>query len=321
MNTAQIVGASLGGGVGLLALIGGAVAVYMKFLSPKKLSLLQKQFAEQERLFSTFKVPSYNIRDRIQYPVYYINLDRDVKRNDALVSQFARYGVKYTRVPAVYGKTLPSLVKGTYKGIDFQNPGLSPGRVFKGALSPGEVGCTLSHFMSIYEGYKAGHEYIVVMEDDIKLDLMPFWKADLPRILSEVKEDWNIIQLTTSNYPNTYFQTGYRSLPWNSNFWGAQAYVINRAGMENVLAKAFKGERYKLKVADELIYELAGKTRTLSIPLFYAADVASTIGNPDIISLAQGIKTLSYYNTILDATGRQYSRRRNTFWTTTIGEK
>jgi hypothetical protein len=237
-------------------------------------------------------------RDRIIYPVYYINLDRDVQRNNEMIEQFSKYHITNpTRIQAIYGKGFNSLKKGEDQGIKFTN-------TFK--LSAGELGCTLSHLCAIRKGYEDGHEFIVVMEDDAGLDLIPYWPFDLPVLIGNIKEDWNVIQMTCSTYSS--FNNDNIITPWKSNYYGTAAYVINRKGMSNVLSQLYingvfvldkqKNPKFTKKsgVSDRLIYESAGKTFTLNKSLFFTLDVKSTIKSYNRSKFIKNtINTLKYY--------------------------
>src|SRR3990167_965362 len=129
---------------------------------------------------------------QVNLPVLYINLDRDKDRKKYMEFQFQEYNIKTERVSAVYGKNLKSL-KHSSPGeeISFVNN-------YSG-LSPGEVGCTLSHLKAIRIAYEKGYDMVLIAEDDCCFDLIPFWPHSIEDIVKTAPNDWEILQLSTLN--------------------------------------------------------------------------------------------------------------------------
>lgn len=97
--------------------------------------------------------------------VFLINLDKEKDRLAAADAQLKQLGVKYERIPAVYGKNLPQAVQD--KAVDRFRWWCVVGRPCR----PGEIGCALSHY-SIYRRVVAngGREPVCILEDDVLLD-------------------------------------------------------------------------------------------------------------------------------------------------------
>lgn len=136
--------------------------------------------------------------------IYLINLDtRPEKLLDSL-QQLARFGIVPQRFAAIYGWHLPldcypdlgvKFAPGMWKGIEnalyispegyFHFVGLCEEfydkTVFSSWLTPGAIGCTLSHLSVLQDAYDAGYNTIWVLEDD-------FTVAKDPHVLSEVIE-------------------------------------------------------------------------------------------------------------------------------------
>ena len=92
--------------------------------------------------------------------VFYINLDKDTDRREHMEKQLTSLGFEYERFPAVDGRN-PEIETDYDEKI-----ALRKNRV---ALTPGELGCAMSH-RALYEKIvKENIDYMLIMEDDVKL--------------------------------------------------------------------------------------------------------------------------------------------------------
>lgn len=263
-----------------------------------------------DELYSTLKKYNKqhnNIINRINLPVYYINLDKDINRNLFMVKQFKKYGVKATRISAVYGKNFNSIQYGDVYGVKFTN-------IYD--LTFPELGCTLSHLVAIKTSFDNNDEIAVILEDDVSIELMPFWYSDLPDILKNVNAD--IIQLSNSscNINNTKIIS-----PYTLNCYGTFAYAIKRNGMKNILDKVYTNGTYNIANynidiknikntennsvynkydgrADRFLFKFFGISEMINIPLFFTTNVKTTIHTSDIndeLAITKSIESLKYY--------------------------
>ncbi|MCG8271051.1 glycosyltransferase family 25 protein [Aquamicrobium sp. NLF2-7] len=89
--------------------------------------------------------------------VYYINLDRSPERRAWFTKQAEALGLDLVRVPAVDGRELPAAELDRWRQLSEGNK----------ILSPGEIGCFLSH-RKAWEMVLAGQEkWAFIAEDDI----------------------------------------------------------------------------------------------------------------------------------------------------------
>ncbi|MET3794136.1 glycosyltransferase family 25 protein [Aquamicrobium terrae] len=89
--------------------------------------------------------------------VYYINLDRSPERRAWFTQQAEALGLDLVRVPAVDGRELPAAELDHWRQLSEGNK----------VLSPGEIGCYLSH-RKAWEAVLAGDEkWAFIAEDDI----------------------------------------------------------------------------------------------------------------------------------------------------------
>ncbi len=122
--------------------------------------------------------------------IYVITLPDSLDRQQFIKSQFDSHNTPFEFVSAVYGKGLTETEKENlydYKKAKF----------FSRELTPGEIGCSLSH-RSIYEKMvKEGTERAVILEDDITLRPDFF---DLLHALGELPIKKYIIKLERFNW-------------------------------------------------------------------------------------------------------------------------
>ena len=114
----------------------------------------------------------------IDYPVLYINLDKDKKRRVVLEKDLNKLNMDYSRIDAIYGKNLHNK---QYRLKVSKLLGVHPSKLhpnywmdrrnFK-TMSMNEtnilarVGAYLSHLKSVKYAYDNGYDKIMIMEDD-----------------------------------------------------------------------------------------------------------------------------------------------------------
>jgi glycosyl transferase family 25 len=107
-------------------------------------------------------------------PVLLINLDGSVERLRKAAAQLEAAGVCFERLPAVDGRKLSETERARLAPWDR--------RAFFKPLSPGEIGCYLSHLAALERIVKEGWPRALVLEDDFILTL------DFPSRLRELLE-------------------------------------------------------------------------------------------------------------------------------------
>lgn len=210
------------------------------------------------------------LKDKLNIPVYYINLDKSTDRKDFMEKQFKDIGItNYHRVPGVNGSNITDInIGNNLDGVNFIN--LNPN------LSKSEVGCTLAHLKAIRTAYENNEEYALIMEDDCSLELLPFWKGDLKLIINNnIPKDWEIAQLFTFSCQNIdkYKEYSFNNLP-NCKGNSSCVYVINKKGMETILNNYYDKDKKVFivtTVADIQPYQ-STKTYFINIPLFIPLD-------------------------------------------------
>ena len=106
-------------------------------------------------------------------------------------------------------------------------------------VAANSVCCTLSHWLAIHAFFQEdGAEYLLVLEDDVSFDLVPFWPGTLSQFLdlaSEVHPGWHVLNLAPSNWRNV--SQWLRHDPFveydfaggGQRFFGAVMYAVRRS--------------------------------------------------------------------------------------------
>ena len=244
--------------------------------------------------------------NKINVPIYYINLNKSSQRKKFMEEQFGLYNItNYKRIVGVDGKQLKNTFKDNIHRTTFTNN--------YSELSKNEVGCLLSHLKAIKTAYDNNLDQVLILEDDCSLDLMFFWEDKLTSLLNKLnKSDWEIFQLYTGNCidfnsKKCTLQTG------KKDCWGCVAYLINRKGMEKIinfiktnnqneilLGKYFNNKLYPTRgQSDIFLYQIA-KTYSLDTPLFCTnnSNLQSTIltyHNTDQFAINISNKIIKHY--------------------------
>ena len=177
---------------------------------------------------------------------YYINLDRSTDRKESIEKEFEIYNVKnYERFPAVDGSKLDSLKEGEITGYKYSND--------YPKLSKGELGASLSHLTAIKKAYEKGIDYVIILEDDVKFTLMPYWKKNLSEIIEEVPKDFDILLLTFQDFgKNKNNEDKIYKRPTNNSVQSSVCYLVSRRGMEKVHNLFFSDKTISFRKEDEL---------------------------------------------------------------------
>lgn len=231
-------------------------------------------------------IENFNSNNKIDIPIFYINLDRSIDRKKYMEDQFKKFNINnYTRISALDGNKIKNTSKDEIDDIYFINN-------YKNLLK-NEIGCLLSHIKTIKKAYEDGHKEVLILEDDTSLSLMYFWEDKLSNIIKKnVLNDWEIIQLysPTCNNLNTNENkfTKNNSIDDNNCCWSTTSYLINKKGMEKILnninynpiilGNIYNNKLYPFKgQADIFLYALTN-TYCSNVPLFYPnINIESTI--------------------------------------------
>lgn len=199
-------------------------------------------------------------------PVLWINLDTETDRQDHMNGLFDYYEIENTRISAIDAR-------GDNDATEFLH-----GR-FPELITPGELGCTMSHLKAIkHFYYETDLDYIIICEDDIVFDTVQYWPFTWSGYLSSVPYDWDVLQCAITSTKNLRANLHPRLI----NDFCAAFYVITRHHAEKLIKHHVKGDKYRLDqkikpraTSEEIIYNSGV---TYSMPLFtYRYDFDSGI--------------------------------------------
>lgn len=130
-----------------------------------------------------------------QPPCFLINLDRNPERLVAATAALAQIGLMPERVPAVEGRALGEVALRVHDAAALATIGRR--------LSPGEVGCFLSHVACAQLIVERDLPFALVLEDDVAL--APDTGADLVALLDLVaSRDFDLVNLGRA--PSKFFR-------------------------------------------------------------------------------------------------------------------
>jgi glycosyl transferase family 25 len=192
--------------------------------------------------------------------VFVVNLDRDTERLAHMQALLGGMGIAYERIAAVDGRVLTAEVRAA----------ASP------ELSPGEIGCLMSH-RAAWERIAAGSErYALILEDDIFVAPILSMFADGD---GWIPPDADVVKLeTTRDHVHVDRNAGgtvgdRRLLRLRSTHPGSAAYVISAAAARDLLRRSAQLTR----PVDAVLFELPdGEARGLIV---YQVDPAVCIQN------------------------------------------
>jgi GR25 family glycosyltransferase involved in LPS biosynthesis len=204
--------------------------LYIMFIVYQKIEYkyLIKKREEYKKQLSNQKI-NYPINKLNNIPILFINMDKDKDRLKNITSQIKKYNIQNIyRIPGVNGKE-----------INFEGDNLgdfSFTNNFSNLLtSKSELGCTLSHIRAIKYAYDNNLGTVMIIEDDVSFELMPYWKKSLKEIINEAPKDWKVIQL----YSNCKL---FKCIDCNKFVdskkeycSGSVAYTINKKGQEYII--------------------------------------------------------------------------------------
>ena len=205
--------------------------------------------------------------------IYWINLNRATERRkhmEKLLKDPAFDLVEKIRVNAV--DATHSMKKIT---LPVENVLSSNTRV-----NTKEYGCLVSHLDAIRMFSKSTFNTAIILEDDVSLDMKPYWHKTIQQVMEEAPKDWEILRLHHTNVNQTEL---YKKLTYpcykltypcytkksrnlkikNKNQycnWGSASYLIHkRAALK--LARLWNGKTYELPpntahVTDYILYDL-----------------------------------------------------------------
>jgi len=190
-------------------------------------------------LLILLKTPSRTILSQ-NFDVYVINMAKNTQRMAHFDAQYRKSDLAsrpYIRFEAINGKAMGDSLKQyvsprVYMGLEMYDR--TKTRVGDSHLTPGMIGCYLSHY-AVYENIRdSGVPYAIIFEDDATIDPLIYKKI----VKSIVEEDgtfpldWDIILLGHICHKCKEATPHYKVPKY---FWGLHGYIISQKGVETML--------------------------------------------------------------------------------------
>jgi GR25 family glycosyltransferase involved in LPS biosynthesis len=194
----------------IIVLVVCAVSIYVW-------AMLDNAERYQDAIYLYAKCFPDKVLNKLNIPVYYINLDRSTERKEALESHVSEFQIPdVRRVEAFDAKYLGRT--NSYNFSDNTVVQLVQQRI------PGKLNyqaCLLSHLKAIDAAYKDGREYALIVEDDVNLLSVAILGKESLLDLAKSNTTGRVLQLyRMTKKTNKYFENG------------AVAYLVDRAAMK-----------------------------------------------------------------------------------------
>lgn len=140
-----------------------------------------------------------------QVPVYCINIPSHTKRRSLIQAQADQLGIHVTFLDGVMcgtslSKDVPPNTTHAVRGVTFVVP-CNKVLLPKYRLTYGELGCTLAHVRAFYDIVQhTTSTWAVVIEDDVSLAVIPYWKNTLNSIVSSAPSGTDIVRFGASSW-------------------------------------------------------------------------------------------------------------------------
>ena len=211
-------------------------------------------------------IEKYNIPiKKICYPIYYINMDKNIERKEYCENQLSKISDNFIRVSGIVGKNIKNKKGCKIEDINFIND--------YEHLSHGELGCFLSHIKAINLSYDKGDKMAIICEDDVYTEPYKFFQ-NIEEIVKNAPKDWECLQLFSLNIKIDVGSKNIKYIKYEPEYYGCVSYLISRFGMKKILdtlnypyhIKRIKDNFPQFGVIDEWLYSIL-KTYTLSPPI------------------------------------------------------
>lgn len=197
-----------------------------------------------------------------------------------MLAAFTRYGCSAIRIAAIDGRDEATTEK----------------NITTSGVSPLEAATLASHLLAIVAAYESGAAEVLVMEDDVSFELIAKWPEAWTRMREALPHGYGALQLCVGQEPGRlhqlYLSAGDMVRYAAPAFWSTGAYLIDRRGMQAVLAAfgarpPFNARSFSLShVADELLLASIAREPSINgpwvarLPTFFS-DVSDSLIHPN----------------------------------------
>jgi GR25 family glycosyltransferase involved in LPS biosynthesis len=200
---------------------------------------------------------------------YWINVDKNEKRQSFMNKQFKHLKLQNYRVSAITPNDFDNLLAHN-KPLTCKHPGCNSCEY--------EYACISSHIKALQmclENSTDTNEWFVILEDDIYLPFL----IDYDKLIKDVPKDAELIQTLVLYGPTvktlyTYHKQGLKFLKWQYLLPSTGMYIISHKGAEKLVKMFFKDGKYDFSlspyqiVADVTLYSCIN-SYVYTFPLAY----------------------------------------------------
>jgi GR25 family glycosyltransferase involved in LPS biosynthesis len=141
-------------------------------------------------------------------PIFYINLDRSIQRNERMIESLNKLDNKFYRVSGVDSYNIDKNALNLNESSCNRVAGYKEYEEFKYQIKPNlkfnprqkEIAIILSHLRALKYAAEnnSSSDYSIIMEDDMSFQYISDWKKQIQTIIEDCPSDWKIIKLHTS---------------------------------------------------------------------------------------------------------------------------
>lgn len=143
--------------------------------------------------------------------VFYLNMDKDIDRNENMISQFKKYNISnYERIGGAVIDFIPDFSYWRNFNSQFINE----------KYVKGQLGCRNTHWRAVEEAYKRGYNRVMIFEDDVTI------KEDPNKILNE--------NISSNTFWDMIYYGGTEEPHFGGQIVCAHAYALNRKLIEEI---------------------------------------------------------------------------------------
>jgi hypothetical protein len=200
-----------------------------------------------------------------------ITLPEASDARDRVATEFEDLGyIEYSFVPGFQKENVDSVLIGSSK---------SP------VLEKRQLAATIAHIQAIKHWIESTTEQIaIIMEDDISMELIPFWSFSWKEFYERLPEKFDIIQLCVLK--PKLGEIKFKPRHFDNSYTSAACYLITRSYGEEILKRHLVKNKFDLRpftpglnsVVDELIYDTGG-AYLCPIFIFNDFDLDDRVGN------------------------------------------
>ena len=223
--------------------------------------------------------------------VYIINLNTPNKEiNDKIQQVPWPYPLNYYILDATNGWEVvenPSISPLKFKSADWWNIE-SSNKFHNRTVTPGEIGCMLSHYQCIELAHKEKYDNVLILEEDF----IPSGMFPTPKMFDDIPEDASIIYLDRSQLWDDSKETRINSNITQVGYtYNTHAYIITKKGINEIINSKILNN---IITPDEFFSAINGKSdRKDAVNIFYNKNFRSYSFNGGYFSQSSNPNTNS----------------------------